>query len=170
MFIKILYLNLVVWPLIFAGHFESSNEIWAECIKVIDGDTIIVKSKGNKLKIRIAYIDAPELKQKSLDGVPVGEMAKHFLNNEIINKKVKIKLVEKDFFGRWVGLIYLDEKIINIELVKKGFAIIYPEAKFVSKKHISEILQAYYLAKLRGVGIWKTTGILNPKFFRKKRP
>lgn len=168
MLIKILYLNLILYPLLMTSYI-SLKRFKAKCVKVIDGDTIIVKRHNQRLTIRLAFIDAPEINQKSLDKVPVGRMIKDYLEKLVLNKEVEVQLVEKDFFKRWIGVVYLKETSVNHLLVKKGLAILYSGSKFLSKTQKFQFLQAYFIARQRGVGIWQTVGIMNPKNFRKKK-
>lgn len=166
MFIKFLYLNLIIWPLLFSGQ-SNIKMIWVKCIKVVDGDTIIAVYNLKKLKLRLAYIDAPEISQKSLDNIYIGKLSKDYLEKLVLNESLKIRLIEKDFFGRWIAEIYQDDRLINLVLVQQGMAIIYEKAKFQNKNIKNQFLKNYFLAKMRGVGIWKTKGMLNPKFYRK---
>ena len=55
-----------------------ADQYRAKVIKVIDGDTIWVKSKNKHIKIRLSYIDAPELKQV------YGVRSKNFLSKLIL--------------------------------------------------------------------------------------
>ena len=41
-----------------------ADQYHARVIKVVDGDTIWVKSENKHIKIRLSYIDAPEIKQQ----------------------------------------------------------------------------------------------------------
>ena len=72
----IILLSLIVTTNGFSGQFD------ARVIKVIDGDTIWVKSANKHVKIRLSYIDAPELKQK------FGIRSKNYLTNLIQDKKI----------------------------------------------------------------------------------
>ena len=49
-------------------------EFKAEVLRVIDGDSIIVKNEDGKYPIRIKYVDAPEIQQKH------GKESKDFLS------------------------------------------------------------------------------------------
>ena len=62
----------------------ESVEFEAEVLRVIDGDSIIVKNEDGKFPIRIKYIDAPEIQQKH------GKESKDFLSNLISGKPVFI--------------------------------------------------------------------------------
>ena len=86
-----------------------------------DGDTC-TSSEGEK--IRLACIDAPELKGKRAK--PKEALAaKNFLNKIIKGKKVSIRRVTKDKYGRTVAELSFKGENLQQLLVKEGHAEIY---------------------------------------------
>ena len=75
-------------------------------------------------KIRLACIDTPELKGKNANKIRAEE-ARDFLNQLVANKKVSIKRINKDRYGRTVAEIYKDGTNIQELIVKKGYGKIY---------------------------------------------
>ena len=65
----IILFSLIIASSAFSGQFD------AKVIKVIDGDTIWVKTENKHVKIRLSYIDAPELRQT------FGVRSKNYLTN-----------------------------------------------------------------------------------------
>ena len=86
-----------------------------------DGDTCTAVTGE---KIRLACIDTPELKGKDANKIPA-EKARDFLNQLVANKKVSIKRITKDRYGRTVAEIYKDGTNIQELIVKKGYGKIY---------------------------------------------
>ena len=86
-----------------------------------DGDTCTAVTGE---KIRLACIDTPELKGKNANKIPAEE-ARDFLNQLVANKKVSIKRITKDRYGRTGAEIYKDGKNIQELIVKKGYGKIY---------------------------------------------
>ncbi len=80
---------------------------------VIDGDTFIL---ANGERIRLLGVNAPELKNCG------SEQAKTLLTKLINNKLVIIKEIERDYYGRRMGLVYVGTKLINTEIIKLGWA------------------------------------------------
>ena len=78
-----------------------ADQYHAKVIKVVDGDTIWVKSENKHIKIRLSYIDAPELKQT------YGIRSKNFLSNLILDKEVEVSTNKKDRYNRHLGEIYI---------------------------------------------------------------
>ena len=86
-----------------------------------DGDTCTAVTGE---KIRLACIDTPELKGKNANKIPAEE-ARDFLNQLVANKKVSIKRITKDRYGRTVAEIYKDGTNIQELIVNKGYGKIY---------------------------------------------
>jgi len=86
-----------------------------------DGDTCTAVDGE---KIRLACIDTPELKGKNANKIPAKE-ARDFLNQLVANKKVSIKRMTKDRYGRTVAEIYKDGTNIQELIVNKGYGKIY---------------------------------------------
>ena len=86
-----------------------------------DGDTC-TSNEGEK--IRLACIDTPEIRGKRAN--PIQALAaKNFLNEKIKGKKVSIRRVTEDKYGRTVGELSVDGENLQELLVKEGHAEIY---------------------------------------------
>jgi len=119
--------------LLFSKEIEPNLYYYkAKVVKVYDGDTITVDidlgfgiCKKNE-KLRLLRINAPEVKGKERKK---GLIARDWLREKILNKKVLIKTIKtkkgkdkKGKYGRYLAEIYLDGKNINDALVKNSFA------------------------------------------------
>ena len=136
-----------------------SAEISGKVIKISDGDTItILDSNNRKHKIRLDKIDAPELKQY------FGINAKNHLVSLIFGKQVKVIYRKKDRYKRILGIVYLQEKEINLQMVKDGFAWHY--SYFDNTK---SYIEAEQKAKQNKSGLWIQENPVIPYEFRKRR-
>jgi endonuclease YncB( thermonuclease family) len=88
----------------------------AKVIVVIDGDTVMVLREGQKMKIRLANIDAPEKAQ------PFGKQSRDSLLEMVGKKQVQIDSQAVDQYGRLVGLISVAGLNVNEEQVRRGMA------------------------------------------------
>ena len=100
--------------LIFFLSIGFSSKINAELPTIIikscyDGDTC---STYDGEKIRLACIDTPEIKGKKADPIAAKE-SRNFLNNFVSNKKVSIRRINNDRYGRTVGELFING--INIQ-------------------------------------------------------
>lgn len=163
--VKILaqYLLLIsIFAIVFAAELLSYRpDYMYKCDRVIDGDTIVISRSGRSIKVRLAYIDAPESSQYSFDKVPIGKISTSYLKNLIGGKKVKVKIINKDLYGRTIGVVFYKNKSVNMLMVERGHAIYY------DSNTLPEIRLSEYRAKMKRLGIWKTDGFLNPKNFRR---
>ena len=88
----------------------------AKVIMVMDGDTVMVLRGGQKIKVRMANIDAPEKDQT------FGKQARDSLQELVGRKQVQIDSQAVDQYGRIVGQISVDGRNVNQEQVKRGMA------------------------------------------------
>ena len=86
-----------------------------------DGDTC-TSSTGEK--IRLACIDTPELRGKRADPVPAKE-ARDFLIELVVGRKVTIRRITTDRYGRTVAELFVDGSNVQQQLVASGHASIY---------------------------------------------
>lgn len=141
----------------------------AKCVRVIDGDTIMVQRGTKKEKIRLAFIDAPEISQVSLfKKLAIGQRSKLYLEEKILNKNVKIKLYGRGKYKRWIGEVFLGEENINLDLILKGHAIIYKFEKYPSNFHRAHYHSSQFVSQNQRREIWATHGFENPSYYRKK--
>ena len=104
------------------GRKSNKPEIGEITIKgCYDGDTC-TSSEGEK--IRLACIDTPEIRGKRAKPNEA-IAAKNFLNEKIKGKKVSIRRVTEDKYGRTVGELSFNGENLQELLVKEGHAEIY---------------------------------------------
>lgn len=148
------------------------------CLKVLDGDTLIVRewsgeNNSGPFSLRLTSIDAPELKQLSLDGKPVGVWAKNTLEQLVLGKTLLLQERRKDLYGRTLGEIWPFPKeghaAVTLTLIQKGMAILYPFSRFSSPQEKRLYVQSFLQAFKKRKGIWSTLGLLSPYHYRKNR-
>jgi len=86
-----------------------------------DGDTCTTITGE---KIRLACIDAPELKGERADPIPA-KAAKDYLNGLVAGKTVGIRRITKDRYGRTVAELFKKRVNIQERLVDQGLATVY---------------------------------------------
>lgn len=168
----LLLLYVVVWRTLAHVHhlwqlltvpFKEGRSYRCKVIKVTDGDTVTCRKRfwrRQQAVMRLAYIDAPELKQE------YGSQAKQALQSLLLNKRVKVLITDMDQYGRCVGDIYRSGKSISEQLIKSGHAWAYLNyAK--NKQHKAHLLDLQAKAKAKKVGLWKSRKAQNPSDYRK---
>lgn len=121
-----------------------------EVLSIYDGDTMTVRCQGEKVKVRLYCIDAPEMGQK-----PWGRESRDYLR-QITPERVLVRQVTKDRYGRTVGELFIDaERTRNLGLlmINAGQAVVYE--RYCSE---DEYLYAEKQAKFARLGVWKETG------------
>lgn len=82
-------------------------------IKIHDGDTMhIIDSDGRKHKIRMAYIDAPEINQA------YGTQSRDNLIDAALNKKAKVRVFESDRYQREVAQVSVGTIDLNLMQIR----------------------------------------------------
>ena len=130
--------------------------------RVIDGDSIEVKQKNTINKIRLSYIDAPEIRQE------YGEQSKIFLKNLLLDKIVLVSTKDyKDRYGRYLAELYIhtdDEAIyINAKMIKSGNAWVYK-----SYRSNAYLINLEKHARINNMGLWNNNDQVEPWLYRKK--
>lgn len=127
-------------------------------ISIPDGDTLtVINSSNKKIKIRLAGIDAPELKQK------YGYTSRDYLRKITSGKKLTYKIHSKDDYGRVVAILYADDKDLNYEMIKAGLAWHY-KYYYKSKKYS----EAEKNARKEKLGLWQDNNPQAPWDFRRQ--
>lgn len=83
-----------------------------EVERVVDGDTVII----NGTSVRLLGINSPEKGEKYYNE------AKNFLESLVMNKSIGIKREGKDRYNRELAYLFYEDKNLNLEIVKNGFA------------------------------------------------
>ena len=150
-----------IFILIISFLFTSySYAFKGEVIHISDGDTITVMHDGKKEKIRLYGIDTPEMKQS------FGKKAKAFTERMVAGKTVNVDPLTKDCYGRTVGIVNVNEKCLNANLIKGGYAWVYD--RYCDKDICDEWKQMEESARKLKAGLWSQEEVVAPWEYRKK--
>jgi len=130
-------------------------------VGITDGDTIKVLIEGQQVKIRLYGIDAPESKQA------FGRKAQMALKQITSGRKITIKTVDHDRYGRVVALVYADGMNVNEIMASSGYAWVYPQ--YCKESFCREWKQKERLAKANKNGLWQDGDPTPPWEWRHKR-
>ena len=155
--------------IIFLFQISKAEEIYG-ISKIIDGDTVHIKSK----KIRLEGIDAPEIKQKCQKeflkistifgfnfkkSYSCGAISRIKLIDKIDNSKINCISSSRDRYKRYLATCYKDKINLNKWMVKNGFAVAY-------KRYSKDYDRDEDYAKKNKLGIWKGS-FIRPEKWRK---
>ena len=83
-----------------------------------------------------------------------------------MGKKVKVDILDIDKYRRMVGMIYLNDRNINLEMVREGYAEAFIE--YLKEPYRSEFLKVEQEARSMKKGIWSLPTYERPREFRKR--
>ena len=133
------------------------REITGKVTRVSDGDTLWVSDSLGRHKVRLNRIDAPESDQE------YGKESAAHLKSLVGGKTVRVEYDKLDQYGRILGIIFLGETDINLQMVKDGCAWHY--------KHFDNTpayAEAEREARAAKRGLWASGTAINPYQWRKE--
>jgi len=83
----VVWVLAVVW-IVAGGALAGEGLMTGKCVKVIDGDTLIIECEHNRRTVNIEGIDAPELDQ------PWGKEVRNFVRGYLRGEDVEIEVLE----------------------------------------------------------------------------
>lgn len=135
----------------------SSESYLYDVVKVIDGDTIVVKIEDKEETIRLIGIDSPETvdPQKSVEcfSKEASAKAKELIEGKKITLEIDPTQGNKDKYNRLLRYVFLDDgTFINKKLIEDGYAFEYTYEK--PYKYQSEFKEAQKKAEINKNGLW----------------
>jgi endonuclease YncB( thermonuclease family) len=121
----------------------ESSVLSGRVVGITDGDTLTLLVGRERVRIRLAQIDAPEPDQ------PHGKNSKAALSALAFQKKARVEVVDIDRYGRSVGEVFIGGIDINREMVREGHAWAYTKYS-----HSMEIVELENDARAEEKGLW----------------
>lgn len=119
----------------------KKTEEGIKVLGVIDGDTLVL---DGKVRLRLRSVDAPELDNCG------GPESKQELERLVSEKKVVVKEQIIDQMGRPMGLVYVDGKLVNEQILASGWGRFHSDAT----DERESLKAAYDKAREEKLGIW----------------
>lgn len=126
----------------------------AQVINVVDGDTIDVLIDGTEYRVRYILVDTPETKHPTRGVEPFGPEASEANRRLVEGRTVRLEkdVSETDPYGRLLRYVYVDDLLVNEELLRLGLARVAtfpPDVKYVDR-----FLAVQQAAQAAGTGLW----------------
>jgi micrococcal nuclease len=139
-------------------------------VRVVDGDTITILDHGEKVRVRLVGIDAPETSRSKLDpGQPYSQKSKKHLAGLVLNKAVAVKSYGRGRYGRIIGEVFLGNVNVNLEIVEAGLAEVY-QGRPPKGLDTGKYRRAEEAAKRGGRNIWSLgSKYVSPKEWRRRK-
>ena len=117
--------------------------------KIVDGDTIDVQLSSGPIRVRLHGVDTPER------GQPWGKESTAALTALVMGKEVDIEPFSQDRYERMIGIVFLGDLNVNLELVKRGHAWAYRQ---YMRKEDSALCINEAAARTAKKGLWALQG------------
>ncbi len=143
---------------------KSGHRYTGTVSKVYDGDTLhVIDGDGAKHKIRMAYIDAPEMKQA------YGTRSRDTLRAAAEGRKVSVRVFDTDRYQREVAQVSVGKTDLNLMQVQDGAAWHYESyaKKQQDKADFADYADAQIQAERERKGLWKAKNPQAPWAYRR---
>lgn len=147
------------------GHRRNPATAYTGTVsKVYDGDTLhVIDGDGAKHKIRMAYIDAPEMKQA------YGTRSRDNLRAAAEGRKVSVRVFDTDRYQREVAQVSVGKTDLNLMQVQDGAAWHYKSyaKEQQDKADFADYADAQIQAERERKGLWKAKNPQAPWAYRR---
>ena len=137
---RLFFLPLLLLISISSARAET---VTGKVIGISDGDTVTILIDGYQEKVRLHGIDSPE------QGQEYSKKARRFTSRMVYGKTVSIERMGKDRYGRTIGWVQVDDKVLNEELIRAGYA--WHFKKYSSSEKLAALENE---ARKSGAGLW----------------
>ena len=159
-------LLLRTWPLFIAialgaapaAHAAAEAPVTAIVVRVIDGDSLVLRPPGGgrPIEVRLADIDAPEICQLG------GAEAKKALEDLALTQTAVLRSSARDSYGRTIGRVMVGDIDIGKRQVEDGHAW-----SAQGRNGRGPLMKQERMAKALNRGLWAGGGAVNPRDFRR---
>jgi micrococcal nuclease len=134
---------------------EPSQALTGVAVRAVDGDTLEVRlDDGDVETVRLIGVDTPETVKPDTPVQCFGPQASAFEHRRTEGKRVRLLVgVEpRDFYGRLLAYVVVDNRLLEVELLRRGLArtlTFHPNDRFAPRFEKLE-----RIAAKRGKGLW----------------
>lgn len=126
----------------------------AEVVRVIDGDTFVIKFEEKLLTVRLLGVDTPEtvhpFKPIQYFGIEASSFLKNRLQGQWITLEFDANKIDK--YGRVLAYAFVNGEMVNKEVLTKGFGYAYTRFPF---RYFDEFVDLENQAREARVGLWE---------------
>ncbi len=146
---------LVFFCLLLSADFSLAGTMFkGYVVKVIDGDSLLIRSGKENREVRLWGIDCPEYRQH------YAEKARQLSRKLVLKKKVTVQVQGRDQYSRYLGIVYQGKTNVNYQLVKDGAAWVY--RKYCTKTMCRRWRSAEKRARRSKIGLWRNDKVIPP--------
>jgi endonuclease YncB( thermonuclease family) len=147
---------LVALALATAANAES---VPGRVVAIHDGDTLTLLVAKHQVKVRLADIDAPELKQA------FGTRSRQSLAALCFNQEARLETAGKDRYGRTIATVHCAGTDANAQQVREGMAWVFERYA----RRDSPLYSLQSEAQTAGIGLWSDPQPVQPWKWRQEQ-
>lgn len=127
---------------------------------------------SEKLPIRLAGIDAPEIGCFDKPAQPKSREAKEYLTKLIHTRMVRVQVLSVDIYGRINAIVHVRNWYfswhinVNLKMLEAGLACVYDRTGAVYGGYRHEFILAEQKAKSNRLGMWQSSYVILPMDFK----
>jgi micrococcal nuclease len=112
------------WERLPLGGVEEPASARAYVVRAVDGDTIEVRFDGRLEDVRYIGVDTPETVKPDTPVQCFGPRASSFDHHLVEHRRVRLVfgVERRDVYDRLLAYVYLGDRFVNAELVRRGLA------------------------------------------------
>ena len=126
-------------------------------IRVVDGDTIVIRYNGKYEKVRLLCVNTPEsVHPDKKQNIPMGKVASKYTEKKLTGKDVNLEFEIKKLrgnYGRLLAYVFVDGQNFNMDLVRQGLSPYYTKYG-KSEKYDAGFRTAEKQARKEKLNIW----------------
>lgn len=128
----------------------NTNVVDVTFVSCVDGDTAVFELNGVNEKVRFLAIDTLEIDEQ------LGQKASNYVCNTLKNaSRIHLEFEEgsyKDKYNRVLAWVFVDDKLLQEDLISKGYA----QVKYIydDYKYVNQLIDLQEKAKINKIGIW----------------
>lgn len=165
---KLLIFSFLIPIIVFANTKEK-----VKFVKCVDGDTAKFERNNKVFTLRFLAVNTPETKSPKKGVEFYGKEASNYTCKRLQEAKtIEIeydnKSERKDRYGRNLGWVFLDDKLLQKDLVENGYAKV--DYIYDKYKYVEELKEIEKKAKEAKKGLWQkeSNNTINSKKKTKK--
>jgi micrococcal nuclease len=139
---------IIIPGVVFAGQYKV--------VRVVDGDTIVIRYNGKHEKVRLRCVNTPKsVSSEEKQSDPIAEVAFRYTQKKLTGKYVDLEFESwlRGRYGVLFAYVFVDGKNINLELVRQGLSRYYIKYG-QSRNYHNEFKMAEKLAREDKLNIW----------------
>lgn len=137
----------------------AANSSLATVTKVLDGDSMWLRTVYGKQEVRLYGVDCPER------GQPYSNVARKRVKKWVRGKTVSYEPLYKGKYGRTIGRVEVDGEELSEKLIRSGYAWVHPA--YCHKSICRRWRKLERRAREKRLGLWRDKSPVPPWIYKR---